>query len=166
MSVTKYHDEESLSQWGRVLVKQLHEFTVHIYASASRIGTNSNPECQAEQRSESTEQRSLRPGQSHPCEVSSPCLCSASALHVCCTHCQLPPGCLGGFRALSFPILKHEAGSGTLYTTASAHTPAPRREHTGWVWLLPEWMHHVSTKHILQYHFPWRNIQRLLCANC
>lgn len=81
MSDTKYHDWESLSRWERVLVEQLLEFTVNICA---RIGVKSNPERQAEQRSGPPEQ-SLQPGQSHPCEVSSSCLCwshQPTALHI------------------------------------------------------------------------------------
>lgn len=93
-------------------------FIVNTYASASRIGSNSSPECQAEPRSGSTEQRSPQPAQCHPCEVSSPCLCwshQPTALPhspLCCTHCQLPrkPTRLPWwYRDLSFPMLKHGA---------------------------------------------------------
>jgi len=63
-------------------------FAVNIYASASRTGMNSNPEFQAEQMSESAEQSSPQPGQSHLVKseapgyggLSSPLLCRGSAL--------------------------------------------------------------------------------------
>lgn len=157
-------------------------FLVNIYASASRIGMNSNPECQAEQRSGSTGQRSPQPGQSHPCEISSPCLCCSHQptalpqLSTCAaltTSCQEnPQGCPGGYRSLSFPMLKHEADKKRL---VQWHSFTPRQTHT---LLLPggstlggagsSQSEHTfnTTKHVLQCHFPWRNIQRLLHGNC